>query len=92
MKTVIVEPRAEVIESTSLAHLKTPDEYRALRENIFPSDTALRWQIRQHREELMARGALVVLRGRLFIHDSQFDKLIQEIGARPISKRSGVAA
>ena len=84
--------RGEVVQRTSLANLKTVDQYRESRQHVFPSDTALRWQIRQHRPELTERGAIVVLRGRLFIHENRFDQIIQEIGSRPMGARARVAA
>jgi hypothetical protein len=71
-------------ETTELAR---PIDYQAARANVFPSEESLRWFVRQHRDELIAAGAIVAPAGRKLISPQAFDKAVLSIGARLLSAR-----
>jgi len=54
---------------------------------IFPGEYSLTWQIRQHRAEYIAGGALFEMAGRYFAHPATFKKITLEIGARKLADR-----
>jgi len=60
----------------TLEALKLPTDYRAARERIFYSDNSLHWYMRSHRDELVAAGALLKIRGVWFIHEPRFDDFV----------------
>jgi hypothetical protein len=62
--------------------LVTPAEYRAAREVVFPTAESLRWFMRQHRADLVARGAIVAPTGRKLVSPGAFDSVVLEVGAR----------
>ncbi len=64
------------------------DEYRAPRENLFPSRASLEWFVRQHRAELGQAGALSAPNGKLMVFPDRFDAVVLEIGARRIATRT----
>jgi hypothetical protein len=50
--------------------------------DTFPSSDSIKWFIRQHRAELVQRGALISLTGRLRFHPVLFQQVAVEIGRR----------
>lgn len=50
--------------------------------DTFPSSDSLKWFIRQHRAELVQRGALISITGRLRFHPALFQQAAIEIGRR----------
>lgn len=64
------------------------DEFEGLRRYqernavLFPSIESLRWYVRQHRGELVERGALIMHRGRLVIDSAAFKAVVRDIGKR----------
>jgi hypothetical protein len=67
--------------------LVTPAEYAAERVQVFPSGESFRWFERQHRVELVERGALVKPTGRKLVNPALFDQVVLEIGARQAKRR-----
>ena len=65
---------------SALAQIKLPPDYRQSRQPIFPSDGSLQWYIRQHREALASRGAVLMIRGSLHVHEDKFDSYVVEAG------------
>jgi len=45
------------------------DSWAALNRHMFPSDGALRWYFRNHRDRLVREGAVMRLRGQWFATD-----------------------
>lgn len=54
---------------------------------IFPGEGSLAWEVRQHRTEYVAGGALFELAGRLLAHPPTFKKIALTIGARRLADR-----
>jgi catalase (peroxidase I) len=52
---------------------------------IFPGQHSLTWEIRQHRAEYVAGGALFALAGRLLVNPTAFKKIALAIGARKVA-------
>jgi len=71
--------------TSPLAALATPAEYHATRTSVFPSETSVRWFIRQHRDELVKRGAFKLLTGRVFIVPDIFDAVVMGVGQEAVS-------
>jgi hypothetical protein len=63
-----------------LSKLVTRDAYRADREHIFPSKSALDWFIRSHRDQLVKSKVLLILAGRKVIDAEIMDAMVLEIG------------
>jgi hypothetical protein len=61
----------------SLAPLEA---YAARPGALFPSVPSLRWAIRENRERFAKAGALVILRGRIFLDVERFEREAVEIG------------
>lgn len=71
------------MESNLLAQLQRLDEYRQsspYRERAFPSKNAMDWYVRQHRAELVNRGALVLHTNRWHVVAERFDAYVIEAG------------
>ena len=66
---------------TDISQLMTVVEYGAARPHIFRSDTSFQWFVRQHRAELIERGALVVLAGRRMVNPRVADAVVLSVGA-----------
>jgi len=56
--------------------------YQAARGDKFPSGESLRWQIRQHRAELVQADALAQIAGRVHIHAHRADEVFITAGIR----------
>jgi hypothetical protein len=52
---------------------------------LFPGEHSLTWEIRQHRAEYVAGGALFVVAGRLLVHPAAFKRIALAIGARAVA-------
>jgi len=61
-----------------LDHIKTRDAYREMREHIFPSESSLEWF--KNRLQLSAVKALLVINGRVFVNEREFDGFLLELG------------
>lgn len=60
-----------------------PETYRQqYAAHIYRTAESFRWALRQHREELIAAGALVALCGRHLVHTERFPDAIIAIGQR----------
>lgn len=53
----------------------------------YPSIASLRWALNKHRCQFAAAGALVVIRGRIFIDVPRFESAVVEIG-RAVAMRA----
>ena len=49
-------------------------------EQTFPTEQSAKWFVRQHRDELVEAGALIVLTGRLRFHPQRFKEAAVTIG------------
>lgn len=56
---------------------------------IFPGPGSLDWELRQHRRDYVAAGALFEIAGRLMAHPPTFKKTALAIGARKLAERTG---
>jgi hypothetical protein len=67
-------------------------ELRPLRElqrelaHVFPSRGSLDWEVRAHRHEYVAAGAIFEVAGRLMAHPPTFARVALEIGARKVAR------
>jgi hypothetical protein len=66
----------------NIDQLIAPEQYQATRSAVFHSMPSLSWFIRQHREQLLAAGALLSPTGRKMIHAGRFDQVVLEVGQR----------
>jgi len=71
-----------------LSSLLSLEGYREQREHIFPSPGSLQWFIREHREELVRAGALLMIARRRQIMPEPFDIYVIENGIREASRES----
>lgn len=46
----------------------------------FPTRHSLEWYLRRNRDQLAARGALILVAGRLQFHPARFQNAVVEIG------------
>jgi hypothetical protein len=67
--------------------LMTPADYVAARSQIFPGVESLRWFERQHRDELIQCGAILMPNGRKLVDPDAFDRAVVEIGKRMANAR-----
>ena len=79
------------MSETKLSDLCALPTYRQQRENVFPSEGSLQWFVRTHRDDLVRRGALLMLAGQWRIHVERFDAYVLEAGQAAALKRSGDA-
>lgn len=63
-----------------------PDDYRAARAQIFPSNDSFRWFCRQNRSELVSSGALISPTGRNLVQPDAFDRVVLAVGMRRARK------
>lgn len=54
----------------------------------YGSDSAVRWDVREHRAELEAAGAVLMIRGRLFFFEPAFSQTLIRIAQRRASDLS----
>lgn len=72
---------------TQAAPWVTPAEYVAARPQVFPGVESLRWFERQHRAELIERGAILMPNGRKLVDPAAFDSAVRDIGKRMAAQR-----
>jgi len=83
METVDVSGSAEQSPPNSLrAGVVHWEEHQKANAHIFPSQESWRWFARQHRADLISRGALCTLQGRIFVVADRFNAAMVEIGSR----------
>lgn len=79
---------------TLLTQLQRKEAYRQSspeRERAFPSQNTLDWYLRQHRAELVNRGALVLHANRWHIVADRFDAYVIEAGQQAAQRHAGGA-
>ena len=64
------------------------DAHQQQNSHLFPTSESWRWFVRQHRPELIERGALCFVGGRLFVLPQVFDLAVVDIGRRMAAKRA----
>jgi hypothetical protein len=74
--------------SGDLLRLRALQDYAAERVHVFPSKTSMQWFVRQHKEILIRKGALLMISGRWFVDPEKFDSYILSEGNRAASARS----
>lgn len=74
------------MSTTQTLSLVTPADYVAQRSQVFPGVESLRWFERQHRAELIERGAILMPNGRKLLDPEAFDRAVVEIGKRLATK------
>ncbi|MBN9203032.1 hypothetical protein [Methylibium petroleiphilum] len=72
--------------SQTLEGLQRPEEYRAARHQLYPSEQSFLWFMRQNRSELVNAGAIICPTGRWLVRPEAFDRAVLEIGARRARK------
>jgi len=72
--------------STPSIPLQEPEDFRATRQHIFPSQGSFQWFLRQHRSELVEAGALGCPTGRWLVQPEAFDQAVMQIGKRRARK------
>ena len=78
--------------TTTLAHVLRPRDYiSAGRSHLFPSPTSFKWYVRQHRDELIKRGAIVKVCGRTHVVEQPMDMAVLELGATAMLHEAEVA-
>lgn len=55
--------------------------------HTFPTKDSFNWFFRQHRDELVAAGAVINITGRLRFHPARFQQAAADIGRR-LAKKS----
>ena len=68
------------------------EDHQKANEHIFRTKESWRWFCRDHRAELIAKGAMCYLAGRIFVFPAAFDQLVVEIGCRMAAAREVVEA
>jgi hypothetical protein len=63
-------------------------DWRSENAHLFPSDTAARWHLRQHRDAYVKAGALLQIGGRHVIDVLKFEAVLREVGQRVAAERS----
>ncbi len=63
------------------------ETYQQQNSHLFPTGESWRWFVRQHRPELIERGALCFVAGRLFVLPQVFDLAVVDIGRRLVASR-----
>lgn len=70
-------------------------QWQAANPDFYPSPDAWRWFFRTHRRELIDRGAVTYIAGRVFVVPDRFEAAAVEIGTRMLaglSRRAATAA
>lgn len=80
-------PSAESPPSDPLASLLTLQAAQARWSHLFPSVDSLRWQLKKHREMLIAHEAVFVIAGRIYLHPERFPAACFVLGAEAATKR-----
>ncbi len=70
------------MDTSEIEGLVTLADYQSRRPHLFPSKTSLEWYTRQHRQQLVDDGALLLIAGRRMANPPKFDDSIMRIGQR----------
>lgn len=62
--------------------LVSPEDYRAQRTHLYPSQQSFNWFVRKHRNELLAAGAWIKPAGAWLVSPDAFDQAVLSIGMR----------
>ena len=65
-------------------------QWRERNAHLFPSDTSLRWHLRQHRETYIAAGALFEVGGRYVCDPAKFEQTLRTVGTVAARSREEV--
>lgn len=68
--------------SETVEGLMRPEDYRAARPQLYPSEHSFRWFLRRNRAELVAAGAIICPTGCWLVRPQEFDQAVIEIGQR----------
>jgi hypothetical protein len=77
----------DVTSPGGLAGLCTVPAYQERNAHVFPSVPSLNWFIRQNRDELVERGALVEIAGCKQVNAPIMDDVVLEVGKRRAAER-----
>ncbi|MCL4799022.1 MAG: hypothetical protein KJ025_05500, partial [Burkholderiales bacterium] len=80
-------PRHPAGAPPALGDLYSLLDYQAANAHIWPSMPSFRWWIRTHHAELVEKGALLELAGRLHVVGAAMGRVAIEIGKRAIAAR-----
>lgn len=58
---------------------------------IFPTQGSMDWEVRNHRREYIAGGALFEIGGRLLAHPPTFERIALELGSKKLAARHSVS-
>jgi hypothetical protein len=89
MQDETISPPAPAAEASS-TRLQEPNDYRAGRAHIFPSQESFRWFLRNNRAELVEAGALLIPTGRWLVQPDLFDRCLVVIGLRRAAEKGNV--
>lgn len=70
---------------------KAPRDLHREMKDLFPTPASIEWEIRQHRRDYIAGGALFEIAGRLLADPMTFRRVALQIGAKTLAARHGVA-
>lgn len=70
----------------TITSLASPVDYQASRKQLFPTPTSLAWFMRQHRQELVKAGALLIVAGRKVLDPVKTDGVVVAVGRRAARK------
>ena len=65
--------------------------YQERRAQLCPTVESIRWFVRQHRDELVSRGALLLIAARWQIDVERFDAYVLEAGKAQAQRRAVAA-
>ena len=66
-------------------------QYQESRAHVFPSLESIRWHARNHKQELIDGGALVMVAGRTFVVPERYDDVVLKAGKVAAQQRAGAA-
>lgn len=72
----------------SLRELVSLEDYQQANARVFPSIESMRWYVRQHRNGLLACGALLFIGGRNWVSPMAFDRYAVDVGQRAARLRA----
>lgn len=79
--------RLAASDAVKLSELVPIGELQRELSNIFASRGSLDWELRVHREQYIAAGAVFEIAGRLLAHPATFRRVALEIGADRLVRR-----
>jgi hypothetical protein len=78
--------RSENENAPRLTELVTKQKLQEMLAAIFPSENALDWELRQHREAYVAGGAVYQVARRLLFYPPNFERVALDIGRRKVTR------